>query len=186
LSAAASDATTPQSTKVTIYPAGTTLKTQSGDSSHSSPSISWDPTQYQLQSATLVLTASQSAELGADCWVGMNEMQVPKLALNWAADTTNEQTVQADVTSMLCNGANDFWVHYDATQLPFTSTTLTFGMTLQVVLTYIGTGTPSTNPITTGPSLTMPNLPWYYWVAIAGGVVALIAVLYVMSRRRKA
>lgn len=184
MSAVQNPSTTPQSVSVVIYPAGTTLGGQSVDSSHSSQGVKWDETQYQLQSAILVLDASQSAELGADCWVGMNGKET-NLALHWQINTTNKQTAQLDVTNLLNNGANDFWVHYDATQFPFTTTTLTFDLTLQVVLKYIGTGTPSADPITTTQSLSLPNLPWYYWVAIAAGVAVLIVMMVVVARRRK-
>lgn len=183
MSSAASSTTTPQSVKVIVFPAGTKLSCQSGDSSHSNQSVTWDETEYELQAANLVLDASQSAELGADCWVGMNGVQT-NLAANWAAGSTNKQTQSLVVTEMLNNGSNDFWLHYDATQIPFTSTEITFDLTLQIVLKYIGTGTPSKTPISTSQGVTLPDLPWYAWVAIAAGIVILIVAILLMRRHK--
>jgi hypothetical protein len=168
---------------VVIYPAESQVK-ENTDSSHNSPNITWDQTQYEVQSATLTLEAQSNAAFGGECHVGMNG-KLTTLAANWAFGATNMQNRQLDVTSFFNYGVNDFWVHYGTTSVLFSSSSLTFSLNLQVVLKYIGTGIPSANPLTVSSSLTLPSLPWYYWVAIAAAVVGLIVVLVVVARKRK-
>lgn len=168
---------------VVIFPAESQVK-ENTDSSHNNPDITWDETQYKLQSAILTLEAQSNAAFGGECYIGMNGERTT-LAANWALGTTNMQNRQLDVTSFLNNGANDFWVHYGTTSVLWSSSSLTFSLNLQVVLEYIGTGTPSTHPLSVSSGLTLPSLPWYYWVLIAAAVVTLIVVMIMVAKRRK-
>jgi hypothetical protein len=166
-----------------IYPAESQVK-ENTDSSHNSPDITWDQTQYEVQSAILTLEAQSNAAFGGECYVGMNDKRTT-LAANWALGATNMQNRQLDVTSFFNYGVNDFWVHYGTTSVLFSSSSLTFSLNLQIVLKYLGTGQPSANPVTVSSGLTVPSMPWYYWVLIAAAVVTLIVVMVVVARRRK-
>jgi hypothetical protein len=100
--------------------------------------LSWNTNDWQVDSATLNIQASQPYASGADIEVYMNSTLVQEF--NWAAFQTGSMSASDDVTNILNNGQNTFSAHYHIAYPALQNQTATLNATLVVVWTYIGPG----------------------------------------------
>jgi hypothetical protein len=136
--------------------------------------IAWDQSQYQLQSATLVIQASQTYLSGAQCQVYINNNLA--ISIGWGAFDNGTKQQSSDVTSSLLDGNNTFTIVY-TTSFPSIGATLNvIDLSLNLTFLYIGTGQPG-NPIGPPGGLTLSYLEIAFIVGTALGVGLIVAYL---------
>jgi hypothetical protein len=142
-----------------------------------SKTIGWKESEWNLVSATLKFDASQPYSSGAELYAFFNGNDLGTV-IGWGAWETGPKSATVDVTGMMQNGNNSLALkyHINYPALPFQGFTAIASATLEVVLEYIGSGKPPSEPWVTTSN----------WVIVAGvaAAAALITALAVVLVKR--
>jgi hypothetical protein len=143
----------------------------------------WDSSKWNMKSATVTLTADQSANVGADAYAKLNGSDTAEL--HWGAFDTSEKSATADATSFLKNGANEAWVSYD-THSPSWLGDYAIGVKKFYIIAefeWVGSGTPPSS----GPNIiTTPALTTTQMILIGAAAILGIAGIVLITGREKA